>query len=322
MKILGIDYGEKRIGIAVSSDDGSMAFPLKVIENKKGVINKLSEICTDKKIGLIVLGESVDYNGQPNPIMKEINSFKKKLEEDLNIKVVFHNETLSTSESIRTQGKNHNTDASAAAIILGSYLDFQKSQEDKKFRYKLRDWMLKHAEGPYAKIIVALNAFSEAIFFPIPPDVLLMAVLVTGARRWVYYSTLTTLFSVLGGVAGYAIGMFLYDSVGESIIQTYHLEESFKKIGLWYEQYTFLAVFISGFTPIPYKVFTIAAGVFKVNLAVFVVASIISRGARYFIIGYIFGKYGKRFGEVIYKYFNWFSIILVITIIAFFLFII
>ena len=153
MKFLGIDYGVKRIGIAVSDDEGRMAFPKDILENKKDVVSKIARICEEEKFSGIVLGESLDYKGNQNPVMEEIVRFKKQVEEKIGLPVYFENEFMTSQQAkkqktparlLRSRGAGLHTknfgvgadnktmrmDDSAAAIILQSYLD--KNQEIKK----------------------------------------------------------------------------------------------------------------------------------------------------------------------------------------------
>jgi len=123
MRYLGIDYGTKKVGIAISDSGGSFAIPYKVLENDNALQTTIKEICKKEGISTIVLGESVDYKNRPNPIMKEITTLRKNLEELLDIPIVFQKEILTTKEAERLQGSNDATDASAAALILRSFLE-------------------------------------------------------------------------------------------------------------------------------------------------------------------------------------------------------
>jgi len=134
MKFLGIDYGEKKVGIASSDDEGSIAFPEAVLRNDKNLNERLKEICLAKNIKALVLGESLDFKGKPNPIHKKILEFKALLESELKIPVHLESEFLTTRQSLNIQGPNKLIDASAAAIILQSFLD--KSKKDHKNFFK------------------------------------------------------------------------------------------------------------------------------------------------------------------------------------------
>ena len=123
MKILGIDYGEKRVGVAISDEGQKIAFPLKIIFNDKKLFDNFADIIKDHNIKKVILGESKNYQMQDNLIMKDILKFKSNLEDRFNLEVVLHSEILSSSQAELIQGKNKMLDASAAAIILQSYLD-------------------------------------------------------------------------------------------------------------------------------------------------------------------------------------------------------
>lgn len=138
-----------------------------------------------------------------------------------------------------------------------------------------------HAHAP--RYLGALS-FAESSFFPIPPDVMLAPMVLARRDRAWRYATLTTVASVLGGVAGYVIGAFLFQPLAQPVIAFYHAEAQFAHIQAWFAQYGFWVVFLAGFTPIPYKLFTIAAGVVSMALLPFVLASLIGRGARFFLV--------------------------------------
>ncbi len=177
----------------------------------------------------------------------------------------------------------------------------------------------KYADSTRSRVILALVAFSEASFFLIPPDVFLVAILLYVPHRWVTYSSITTIFSVLGGVFGYAIGYFLFDAFGEWVLTTYNLVEDFAHVQTLYANNAFISVFVSAFTPIPYKVFTIAAGVFKINFLVFVIASVLGRGIRFFVEGYAMKHFGERAHDFVVKYFNILSLVVVFLVLLIFL---
>jgi len=132
MKYLGIDYGEKNVGIAVSDDSGKLAFAKTVLKNDKYLLENILKICNEEKIEAVVLGESFDFSGQPNLIMKDILIFKNKLEKISGLQVYLEPEFLTSAEAERIQGKNDKIDASAAALILKSYLEKQAGQEKPK----------------------------------------------------------------------------------------------------------------------------------------------------------------------------------------------
>lgn len=135
MKYLGIDYGTKRVGIATSDDEGRMAFPFRVIPNVRTLVDDVAAICAAERIDSIVMGESHNFQNQPNSLMKEILPFVEAIKERTLLPVVFMPEVLSSQEAMHLQGDNDQNDASAAAIVLQSYLEkinppHKESQDD------------------------------------------------------------------------------------------------------------------------------------------------------------------------------------------------
>ncbi|MDP3725693.1 MAG: YqaA family protein [bacterium] len=188
------------------------------------------------------------------------------------------------------------------------------------FKTRTRDWFLKYAEGPHMKAWLSFFSFIEAIFFPIPPDLLLIPILIAKKERWIYYASLTTITSVLGGIVGYFIGMFLFDIVGAPIIKLYALESQVEKVGTLFAQNAFLAIFLSAFTPIPYKAFTLSAGFFNISFPIFIIASLIGRALRFFMVAFFAQKFGQMLGNLIFTYFNIISLIIAALIVAFVVF--
>lgn len=123
---MGIDYGGKRVGVALSDETGRFAYPYEVLQNDKSLIDNLLKGITKERVGKIVLGRSLDYKMQPNEIMAKIETFKTELEIASNLPVEFENEFMTTMEAERLQGKGDKIDASAAALILRSYIDRQR----------------------------------------------------------------------------------------------------------------------------------------------------------------------------------------------------
>jgi membrane protein YqaA with SNARE-associated domain len=187
---------------------------------------------------------------------------------------------------------------------------------------KLQNWITKNAEGPQASVFLSTISFTESVFFPIPPDVFLMAIIsVRRVQRWFYYATLTTIFSIFGAIFGYIIGATFFDVAGEAIITFYGLEEPFEKISEVFKQETFFAMLAAAVTPIPFKVFTLAGGLFKVNFFVFLLAAIIGRSIRFYTVAYLTKIYGPSLVKIFFKYFNTISLILVIIITLVFFFV-
>jgi membrane protein YqaA with SNARE-associated domain len=169
---------------------------------------------------------------------------------------------------------------------------------------RLYHWVLHWADTPYGTWALFLLAFAESSFFPIPPDVLLIALCVARPERSFRYALVSAVGSVLGGCLGYLIGWQFMASLGNRIVAFYGLTDKVAYIETLYRTYDAWAVGIAGFTPIPYKVFTIAAGMFKINFIVFVLASLVSRSARFFIVGGLIYLFGPRIQRFIDRYFD------------------
>jgi len=181
---------------------------------------------------------------------------------------------------------------------------------------KLYDWVLTWAETRYAVPALFLLAFSESSFFPIPPDVLLIALAISIPSRAFHYALICAIGSVLGGMLGYLIGYQFMEAVGNKIVQFYGFDAQWAYVGELYNEYAAWAVGIAGFTPIPYKVFTIAGGAFKIDFPVFVLVSALSRTARFFLVGGLIYFFGPSIRSFIDKYFNILAIMFVILLIG------
>lgn len=182
---------------------------------------------------------------------------------------------------------------------------------------KLKDWFVANAETKRAKWVLAIVAFFESIFFPIPPDFFLMAILASNnARRWAYYSAITSIASVLGGIVSYGIGYLFFDALGQRIIDFYNLQEDFLRVQELFRDNSFLAVFVSSFTPLPDKVFNLVAGLFKVKIVTFILAYILGRSLRFFAVGLVMKIFGVRAARAVYHHLNAFSIAIVAIILV------
>lgn len=194
-----------------------------------------------------------------------------------------------------------------------------------KLLRKLYDWVLHWAETPYGPAALFLLSFAESSFFPIPPDALLIA-LVLGATNKAFRLALNcTIASVLGALLGYTIGHFLWWTPSNeftSIAMFFFnnipgfTEKLFFDVQKMYDKYDFWIVFTAGFTPIPYKVITISSGAFNINILMFVVASVISRGARFFLVAFLIWKFGPQIRSFIDKYFNWLAVAFTVLLIG------
>jgi membrane protein YqaA with SNARE-associated domain len=169
---------------------------------------------------------------------------------------------------------------------------------------RLYDWTIRWAERPHGVFALFLLAFAESSFFPIPPDVLLIALCVAASTKSFRFALVCTTGSVLGGLAGYGIGYWGYEAVGDPIVRFYHGEEVMAKIKTWYDEYGFWGNLAAAITPIPYKVFTIASGVFNFDFLQFTVASVVGRGLRFFVVAGLIFWFGPRMKAFIEKYFD------------------
>lgn len=199
-------------------------------------------------------------------------------------------------------------------IFLLSFLKWPR----RKIR-QLYDWMVGWSESKRSQQALAGFAFIESSFFPIPPDPLLIAITTIKPKQYLRLAIIATVFSILGGILGYIIGLALFESVGQFILDTYNLHEEFESIGQSYKSNAFMAILLAAFTPIPYKVITISAGVFHVNFLVFLLASAIGRGARFLAVAYLMHHLGQRYKDKIAKYIDILSLIFLLLIIVGFL---
>ena len=165
---------------------------------------------------------------------------------------------------------------------------------------KLYQRVIRLAGHRHANAALAGVSFAESSVFPIPPDIMLIPMVLAKRRRAFWIATVCTVASVLGGLLGYYIGHELYDLVGKPIIEFYHQTEKFNDLKVQYNKWGAWIVFIAGITPIPYKVFTIASGVANLDVWIFILASLVSRGLRFFgisLILYLFGEPMRKFIE-------------------------
>ncbi len=184
------------------------------------------------------------------------------------------------------------------------------------FLKRTYNWTLEKAQHKNAKWYLSLISFAESSFFPIPPDILLIPMALASKTRALFYAFMCTLFSVLGGVLGYAIGYFFYNSVGIYIVDFYHLENSFNIFESYYKEFGVLIVLGAGITPFPYKFITIASGVFGLNIFLFIIVSIIGRGLRFYLIAILLYFFGEKIKLIIDKYFNILTIVFFILLIG------
>jgi membrane protein YqaA with SNARE-associated domain len=180
---------------------------------------------------------------------------------------------------------------------------------------RLYHWVLHWAKTPYGTWALFVLAFCESSFFPIPPDVLLIALCVALPAKSFKYALVCSVGSLLGGCLGYYIGWQFMMSIGDAIIRFYGLQDKYEYIQQLYTAYDAWAVGIAGLTPIPYKVFTITAGAFHINFVVFAVASAVSRALRFFAIGVLIYIFGPKIQSFIERHFNILAVVFVVLLI-------
>jgi membrane protein YqaA with SNARE-associated domain len=189
-----------------------------------------------------------------------------------------------------------------------------------KFFRRLYDLVMRCAPSPYALAALSLLSFAESSFFPIPPDPLLIAMALARPKRALWYAAWCSAASVLGGILGYVIGAFLWNATQDFFFAYVpgFTPEGFEAVKVLYDKYGFWCVFTAGFTPIPYKIFTIASGVFSMAFLPFIVASAVSRSARFFLVAGLIRIFGEKIKTFIDKYFNILTIAFLILLIGFF----
>lgn len=178
-------------------------------------------------------------------------------------------------------------------------------------------WFKKETDKPYVIYLLGAIAFFESVVFPIPVDIFTFTLASAHPRKWVLYGTVATVFSVLGALFGYVLGAYLFDVVGQHMISFYGYEDEFARVVELFNQNVFWVMFISAFTPIPYKVFTVAGGALSVALLPFIVASILGRGLRFFAETYIPFRFGEATGRHILKNLNYYLLLGVVAIILY-----
>ncbi|HEY7688595.1 MAG TPA: YqaA family protein [Dongiaceae bacterium] len=158
---------------------------------------------------------------------------------------------------------------------------------------RLYDWIIALSQSPRAMPALAAVAFTESSFFPIPPDAMIIPMVLAQPKKAWRIATVATVASVIGGLFGYAIGFYLYETVGQWLIDLYGMQEGVDSFREQFNQYGFWIILVKGATPIPYKIVTIACGIAHYSLALFLIASIITRGGRFFIVAALLRIYGE-----------------------------
>jgi membrane protein YqaA with SNARE-associated domain len=177
-------------------------------------------------------------------------------------------------------------------------------------------WMLSYSEKPNAPKALAGFSFAESIFFPIPPDVLLIPMCLGARSKAFYFALVCTVASVVGGMIGYALGMFMAGPVEVFLCDWLHQRATWDRAISLYNEWGFAAVLIAGFTPIPFKVFTVTAGIAAINFPGFVLAAFIGRAGRFFLVAALLWKWGEPIKRFIDNWFNLLSVLMVVGIVG------
>lgn len=164
---------------------------------------------------------------------------------------------------------------------------------------KLYDWTMGLAARPRALHALGAVSFAESSFFPVPPDVLLIPMVIAQRHRAWLIASVCTAASVAGGILGYAIGYYLYATVGQAVIDFYGLQEAAAQFQIWYRDFGLYVILIKGLTPIPYKIVTIMSGAAAFDIWVFIAASVLTRGLRFFIVAGLLRQFGEPIREFI-----------------------
>ncbi len=181
-----------------------------------------------------------------------------------------------------------------------------------KIYQKCMDWI----QTPYGLWVFFFIAFAESSFFPIPPDIFLIALCIGAPKKSFKFALICGLGSVLGGAFGYWLGLAFYDTIGVRVIEFYGYADKYATVKALYDQYAGLALVAAGFTPLPYKIFTIAAGAFKIDFTTFMIFSALARFARFFLVAALIYYFGAPIKGFIYKYFNILTVVFLVLLVA------
>lgn len=185
---------------------------------------------------------------------------------------------------------------------------------------KIKKYLRENADNKQSVFWLRVIAFTESSFFPIPPDPFQIVLTFAKPDKWKKFAKNIVIFSVLGGLFGYALGYYFFDFFGAKFVTLYNLEGEVEKMRIFFENTTFWAMFISALTPIPYKLFTITAGLFSANLISFVVASLLGRGIRFYGVGWVARFIGEKYAEKIFHRFDLVAGFLGLLILAYFVY--
>lgn len=183
---------------------------------------------------------------------------------------------------------------------------------------RLYNWFIAWADKPNAERALVGFSLAEAIFFPIPPDPLLIALVFAKPKRWWQLALKTIIASLLGGIVGYLIGYGLFETFGQWLIDTYSLQAGYQSLGESFMAGTFIAVLAAALTPIPYKLITLTSGAFHVNFVIFLGASAVGRSLRFFAVSYLSAHLGRNHRDKIERYIDLVSILLLVIVVMLF----
>ena len=189
----------------------------------------------------------------------------------------------------------------------------------KKLTFNIISKIIKISDNKKSLDFLAIFSFLESIIIPIPPDIFLIPITLTKRYKWFYLAVFTTFFSILGGILGYIIGMYFWDLVGMKIVNFYDAHHHIDYIKSLFNKYGWAVILIAGFSPIPYKIFTVSSGMMGYNFVIFLLCSLISRGLRFISLTFLVNKYGEKSIKLAEKHFFKFAITLSLIFIIFLL---
>lgn len=185
-----------------------------------------------------------------------------------------------------------------------------------QFMRQIYDWTINWSKTKYAEYALFCISFAESSFFPVPPDVLLIPMVIADRKKWFRIALVCSIASVLGSLLGYFIGYALFELVGAKIVEMYNLQAVVTMLSEKYSEHAFLTVFTAAFTPIPFKAITITAGLFKISILSLFIGSAVGRSARFFLVAGLIRIYGAKIQTFIEKYFNLLTILFLILLIG------
>ena len=174
------------------------------------------------------------------------------------------------------------------------------------------EWFQTKAQSSHAQFWLVVVSFGETVCLPLISEMLLIPILAARAGRWKHYALLTTVASIAGAVVGYLLGLYVFEPVVQPLINLYGFTEHFAYVGDLYSKNVFLSVLTAAFTPIPFKVFVLAGGFFKVSFLPFIVATVVGRGVRFYLVAWIADKVGTRVAEKCIEHFNYITAVVVV----------